>query len=195
MALVLVGCGASTTEPVDGAVEDSRIDADDAWIDSFVPYECRCCDGRWVSVGEPDECVDACGTCDASVPDTSLCSGPMAVPPADPVVAPLLTQWRVTAEDLPDRGDGMTNPFPLTIDPAACDEGKWFIYLPFGSAWAQVHETSDGACEVWLGGETEDPRYDGTPTRYCRFPAMCEPVTVVAGDGGPAEIESPYCVP
>ena len=82
---------------------------------------------------------------------------------------------------------------PLSIDPAVCQEGAWSVWLPLGSAFAHVHPRDDGDCEVWLGGETEAPTYDGAPTQYCRFPPVCEPVALATSAGGPARIDSPYC--
>lgn len=134
------------------------------------------------------------GTRDAATDDGGTvltCSGDAATPSGEPVVAPSTDEWRAVREELSSQGDGGT--LPASIDPSACLEGLWMVWLPFGSAYVHVHRRDDGDCELWLGGETEDPSYDGTPTQYCRFPSSCKPVTPEYGSGGPASIDSPFC--
>lgn len=122
------------------------------------------------------------------------CVGDAATSPAEPVVFPSNSVWQTVLETLPAR-EGGDYPFPLSIDPGTCTEGTWSAWLAFGSAYAGVHRRDDGACEVWLGGETENPMYDGLPTEYCRFPSVCAPVAAsTQGGGGPATIGGPYCV-
>jgi hypothetical protein len=119
------------------------------------------------------------------------CSGDSAVDPEQPIEAPPLEEWATVSDALVS----VSSDFPLTIDPGECTEGAYFVWLPLGSAWVDVHQRSDGSCEVWLGGETENPMYDGSPTQYCRFPVACAAISAGAsGGGGPAEIASPYCV-
>jgi hypothetical protein len=82
----------------------------------------------------------------------------------------------------------------LVIDLARCETGRWFTWLPLGSAWVIVRPSAD-ACELWLGGETENPMYDGSATQYCRFlRAGCE-AHVAVGQGGPAHLQSGACTP
>ena len=51
----------------------------------------------------------------------------------------------------------------------------------------------EGGCRVWLGGETENPGYDGLPTQFCYFSRDEAPVPIGVGDGGPAGIDHPDC--
>ena len=79
----------------------------------------------------------------------------------------------------------------LTIDLEACAPASYFTWLGLGSAWAVVHPDGDH-CEVWLGGETEDPMYGGGPTQYCRFVRDgCEASVGLSYEnlGGPAVID------
>jgi hypothetical protein len=98
------------------------------------------------------------------------CVGADATPPEKAIVAPTKATWDLTITDLPTRAasDWIV---PFEITPSTCSEGRWFSYFPLGSAGADVHRASDGECEVWLRGETEDPGY-----------------------GGPFAIDGPYCV-
>lgn len=134
---------------------------------------------------------------DAIAPDAEpgrvVCAGDTAAGPAAPIVAPSLDDWNAVRQELPAQGDETA--LPSSIDPAVCAEGIWSVWLPFGSAYVQVHQRADGDCEMWLGGETESPTYDGSPTQYCRFPVSCLPVTPAYSSGGPAHIDSPFCVP
>ncbi len=80
-----------------------------------------------------------------------------------------------------------------TISPSSC-EGSAFTWLDLGSAWLVAASSEDGWCLVWLGGETENPGYDGRPTQFCKFAVVELPVTVLLGQGGPARIDHPNCV-
>jgi hypothetical protein len=81
----------------------------------------------------------------------------------------------------------------FTVDLEACDHAQWSGWLPLGSAWVLVHP--DGlACELWLGGETESPKYDGSPTQYCRLRRAGCKATLTIGNGGPARLVSQGCV-
>jgi hypothetical protein len=119
--------------------------------------------------------------------------------PPEPLVAieaPSEEEWRAATEGLTsyDGPDGDT--FELDIDLGACESGRWFSFLPLGSAWVQV-VASGSDCQIWLGGETENPNYDGRPTQYCLLPRSCGVVTAAEAfefGGGPAVIESPFCV-
>lgn len=111
-----------------------------------------------------------------------------------PVEAHSRDDWNAVRDGLqPRAAEGPL--FPFEIDPATCTQGLWSTYLGLGSAWIGVHQTEAGTCEVWLGGETEDPRYDGRPTSYCALPQTCEPLaaSLPFDDGGPARLDSPYC--
>lgn len=79
----------------------------------------------------------------------------------------------------------------IVINLAACEGTSWLDWLPFGSALVTVHAEGD-ECELWIGGETEDPMYDSSPTQYCRF-ASRGSVDIVVGDRGPAHLESACC--
>jgi hypothetical protein len=83
---------------------------------------------------------------------------------------------------------------PLRIDIEQCQTGRWFTWLPFGSAWVIVQSDGD-TCKMWLGGETENPAYDGSAAQFCQFPRQgCETsVEIKAGDGGPAHLDNPAC--
>ncbi len=84
----------------------------------------------------------------------------------------------------------------LVIDLEACTPGRWFAALSLGSAWVSVQPNAT-QCEIWLGGETENPLYDGSPTQQCRFQrgATCELRIDAPGLGGPAIAVSPGCLP
>jgi hypothetical protein len=80
----------------------------------------------------------------------------------------------------------------LTLDLETCAQGRYAVDLPLGSAWVAVVQSAD-RCELWLGGETENPRYDGSPSQYCTFLRDACEVTIVQGNGGPASLSSPAC--
>jgi hypothetical protein len=160
---------------------------------------CGCVEGTAFAAGVCNEngcIVPSIAPTDAGAATTRLvCEGESSSAPSEPIVAPSRAEWMLVREDLPSR-TSMENSFPLIIDPQACQEGHWYDSLSFGSAWVDVHRLDSGECEVWLGGEIEDPLYDGRPTQYCRFAAVCDAVTATSnGDGGPATIDSPYCTP
>ena len=82
--------------------------------------------------------------------------------------------------------------WPETVDRSTC-RGISFVWLPFGSAWVLAEPLDDGSCQVWLGGETENPGYDGRPTKFCYLGEDELPVPIVIGEGGPASIDHPNC--
>ena len=82
--------------------------------------------------------------------------------------------------------------FPQTIDPSSC-EGAASTWPDFGSGWMLAWSPEADSCLVWLGGETENPLYDGRPTQFCVFDNDEPPVTVLMGQGGPARIDHPDC--
>jgi hypothetical protein len=112
-------------------------------------------------------------------------AGPVTGPDT---VTPPTTFTEVAAQapplTAPDSGEA--------VELDACAYGRWQKPLGLGSAWALVHPTTDDRCEIWLGGETEDPRYDGSPTEYCLFDRHGS-IAVTYGDGGPASITSAFC--
>lgn len=118
------------------------------------------------------------------------CVGEDVPAPGYSITAPDEEVYAAAAEEAVPVSDGRS----YYVDVDACMQVRWVTWLPFGSAFAVVHP-KDGECEVWLGGETENPRYDGMPVQYCRFPKGCKPVALVAEDGGPITVDSPYCVP
>jgi len=83
---------------------------------------------------------------------------------------------------------------PLVIDVSRCESGRWFTWLPLGSAWVMVRPSADG-CELWLGGETENPMYDGSASQYCRFLRNDCEAHIEVGQGGPAHLQSGACTP
>jgi hypothetical protein len=104
---------------------------------------------------------------------------------------------RLEDHDDPGRYDDLRTAGPLlewmdSFSPDECPTGSAFLALPFGSAWA-ASEPVEGGCDLWLGGETEDPLYDGWPTTFCRFPTGHKPLNIEVGSGGPAVVSSPWC--
>lgn len=119
----------------------------------------------------------------------AACAAEPAVPP---VTAPNGMAYTLARQGAVDRQlpAGTTS---VPIELAACPHERLFAGLPFGSAWILVNPDGD-RCELWLGGETEDPSYGGAPTEYCRF-ARRGQVTIALGNGGPAALTSASCVP
>jgi hypothetical protein len=79
-----------------------------------------------------------------------------------------------------------------SIDLGDCAYGTWQKGLGLGSIWGVVHPTTGDLCEIWLGGETENPGYDGSPTEYCLFDRHGS-ISITYGGGGPATIMSSFC--
>jgi len=80
----------------------------------------------------------------------------------------------------------------FTIDLSACPDQRLFEWLPLGSAW--VHSSPNGdTCELDLGGESENPNYDGSATQHCSFPRSGT-LTIPLRQGGPASLDDPSCV-
>ena len=88
--------------------------------------------------------------------------------------------------------DGPTLAWTESFSPDECPAGSAILSLPFGSA-RFASEPVEGGCDLWLGGETEDPLYNGRPTMFCRLPTGHETLNIVIGDGGPAQINSLWC--
>jgi len=108
-------------------------------------------------------------------------TGPDTVTPPTTFTEVAAQAPRITA---PDSG--------ASIDLDACAYGIWQKALGLGSAWAVIHPTIEDRCEIWLGGETENPRYDGSPTEYCLFDRRGS-IAITYGGGGPASITSSFC--
>ena len=81
----------------------------------------------------------------------------------------------------------------IDVDLDACPNQQLFAWLPFGSMWILVHAHDSDHCEVWLGGETEDPRYDGSASQYCLFYRRGT-LEVPVRSGGPARVDEPSCI-
>lgn len=90
------------------------------------------------------------------------------------------------------REAGPTLAWSDSFNPDECPTGSAALSLSFGSAWL-ASEPVDGGCDLWLGGETEDPLYDGRATMFCRLPSGHKPLNIVIGDGGPAWVNSLWC--
>lgn len=109
--------------------------------------------------------------------------------------------WGVPAEPKPDRLAEAQAALPvqawpeegLVLDTGLCRAANYSTALPLGSAWVLIRP-ADTACEVWLGGETEDPSYGGQPRQYCRFKRKSCDAPVAVGQGGPARVESGGCL-
>jgi hypothetical protein len=81
----------------------------------------------------------------------------------------------------------------IEVDLDACANQQLFAWLPFGSMWILVHRRDDDHCELWLGGETEDPQYDGGASQYCLFYRRGT-LDVEVRSGGPARVDEPSCI-
>lgn len=81
----------------------------------------------------------------------------------------------------------------IAIDLNDCANERLFAWLPFGSMWILVHQRDDDHCELWLGGETENPQYDGGASQYCLFYRR-DTLDVPVRSGGPAYVEEPSCI-
>ena len=82
--------------------------------------------------------------------------------------------------------------WPATVERSTC-RGISFVWLPFRSAWVLAAPLAAGSCQVWLGGETENPSSDGRPTQFCYLGEDELPVPILIGEGGPASIDHPNC--
>lgn len=81
----------------------------------------------------------------------------------------------------------------LVIDLDACRHERLHWWLPLGSAWFLVHPVSGAYCDIWLGGETENPQYDGSPRQYCRFDRQGD-LDIQPQQGGPIVLDDmPWC--
>ena len=76
----------------------------------------------------------------------------------------------------------------VSINVKACKAERVSMYLPLGSMWIEVRPLSPYACELTLGGETEDPRYGGEAAQRCVFYRQGS-ISIDVRSGGPAYIE------
>jgi len=67
------------------------------------------------------------------------------------------------------------------IDPGECTPRYWTASLAFGSSYVVTAPTLGGSCDVWFGGEIENPEYSGLPATYCRFGSSAPIVLVLPG--------------
>lgn len=81
----------------------------------------------------------------------------------------------------------------IEINLAACKEERISKYLPLGSVWIDVKPLSKYVCQLTLGGETENPNYDGSAAQSCVF-IRSGSISVDVRSGGPAYIDSSSCV-
>jgi hypothetical protein len=99
---------------------------------------------------------------------------------------------------MPKSIPAVTWPDVVVLDPAVCEPKSYFAALPLGSSWARVEPTTT-ACQLWVGGETEDPRYEGFAyavllVRADLYPSP--PLKLLAGGpGGPPHLTLPACTP
>ena len=96
-------------------------------------------------------------------------------------------------ESDPDKGestdsyDGKSNTY--LVDLVECDKETSFGGTVLqGSFWWIISPKDSTTCEIWLGGETEDPDYDGSPTKYCTFARNGTATIEINSNGGPANI-------
>ena len=147
--------------------------------------------------GTSDDAPANDGDSSARSDDAASADAPPAAPacPAmsrPPAIAPL-PKDAVTSTSW---GSATGVPGALAIDLSACQNARYFASLPLGSAWVRVEANAD-TCGLWLGGETENPMYDGSASQYCEFARACPPtsVTIAAGQGGPPHLDSMACTP
>jgi hypothetical protein len=84
---------------------------------------------------------------------------------------------------------------PYTIDPEVCEGVVWTFAGTDWSAFLIAAPTADGFCEIWLGGQTDNPDYTGYPYLYCVLPKDHDPV-VIASDANSDWVTEPgLCAP
>jgi hypothetical protein len=82
-------------------------------------------------------------------------------------------------------GDGKAIPANLVIDVSKCESNRFHAWLALGSSWVQIEPGQDpNKCRVWLGGEMEDPLYDGKAAQYCELSRTCARTTIEIAPGG-----------
>ncbi|HEY5922448.1 MAG TPA: hypothetical protein VIV11_12290 [Kofleriaceae bacterium] len=136
----------------------------------------------------------SCAVVDSSGPAPEMCngqpcpvSGPTPVTPPDPSVFDELDAGAMTVD--------VSGSASVAVDLHACKYERLHMWLGLGSAWFLVHPRSNRYCEMWLGGETENPNYDGSPAQYCLFDRSGTLLIAPKG-GGPILMQNmPWCVP
>ncbi len=81
------------------------------------------------------------------------------------------------------------NESSIEIDLQQCREESVSMYLPFGSVYVDVKPRSPYLCELTLGGETENPNYDGSASQRCVFVRLGT-IDIDVDSGGPAYLEN-----
>lgn len=84
---------------------------------------------------------------------------------------------------------------PYTIDPDGCEGIIWTVGGTDWSAFVVTSATADGYCEIWLGGQTENPDYTGNPFLYCLLPEEHDPVKVASDANSDWVAEPGLCAP
>ncbi len=84
---------------------------------------------------------------------------------------------------------------PYTIDPETCEGVIWTAKGSDWSAFAVVAPTADDYCEIWLGGQRDNPDYTGNPFLYCLVPEAHDPVTVDSDKTAAWVSEPGLCAP
>jgi hypothetical protein len=90
------------------------------------------------------------------------------------------------ASCMPDMKDDEAS---IEIDLHQCRMERVSKYLPLGSVWIDVNPVSPYVCALTLGGETENPSYDGSAAQRCMFYRLGS-ISIDLGNGGPAYIDS-----
>ena len=136
-------------------------------------------------VGQPDEDV-------VGMPGIGCGGGPCPVRGPTPVTPPDNSVF--VSVNAGAMAVDATSSASVPIDIAACKYQKLHMWLPLGSAWFLVHPHGDNYCEMWLGGETENPMYDGHAAQYCLFERFST-LLIHSEDGGPIVMKNmPWCV-
>lgn len=90
-----------------------------------------------------------------------------------------------TASCMPDMNDEAS----IEIDLQQCRSERMSKYLPLGSVWIDVYPASPYVCMLTLGGETENPSYDGSAAQRCLFYRLGS-ISIDVDRGGPAYIDN-----
>ena len=81
------------------------------------------------------------------------------------------------------------NESSIEIDLQQCREESVSKFLPLGSVYVDVKPLSAYLCELTLGGETENPSYDGSASQRCVFIRFGS-IDIELESGGPAYLEN-----
>jgi hypothetical protein len=90
------------------------------------------------------------------------------------------------ASCMPDMKDDEAS---IEIDLQQCQMQRVSKYLPLGSVWIDVNPVSPYVCMLTLGGETENPSYDGSAAQRCMFYRLGS-ISIDVDYGGPAYIDN-----